>query len=417
MGIVVSCFAIMACSSAQADMLDSASEALAKLPFIPIPEVATDPNSGTTVGFLPVALFSSPNGDIQHVLASDLNYNRVLGVGGEFRLFNYPSADSEWYVVAGGSHDIAREVDLDYATGLSRSGLLSWEGRFYFARDPSRRFFGIGNHSDFHDESNYTLEQVRADALLGFNVTRKLQITLEGRPRRIRIQRGAFNSVPFTGDRFPTLEGLDGGTDALARLIASYDTRDSTQMPTKGGLAEVFAGGADRHLASSVSYATFGLDARAYLPIARRLTLASHLRLQYVTSSGEPPFWILGELGGEATDESSAFGFPLGRGETWRGGGSGRFVDRNLLAAAIELRIRLFEVSIASARVTIEPAPFVDLGRVFAHIGDNPVRVDDLHPAGGIGFRALVAPFVVGYVDVGYGPNGAEFFSGINYPF
>jgi hypothetical protein len=166
-----------------------------------------------------------------------------------------------------------------------------------------------------------------------------------------------------------------------------------------------------------VSYATFGLDARVYVPVARRLTLASHFRLQYVTSSGAPPFWILGELGGEATDESSAFGFPLGKGETWRGGGTGRFVDRNLILTAIELRIRLFEVSIANARVTVEPAPFVDLGRVFAHIGDNPLRVSELHPAGGIGFRALVAPFVVAYVDIGYGPNGAEFFSGINYPF
>jgi hypothetical protein len=126
---------------------------------------------------------------------------------------------------------------------------------------------------------------------------------------------------------------------------------------------------------------------------------------------------MLSELGGVTTDETSAFGMPLGRGETWRGGGLGRYVDRNLFATTLELRIRLFELTIAGARVTLEPAPFVDLGRVFARISDNPLRIDDLHPAGGIGFRALVRPFVVGYVDVGFGALGAEVFSGINYPF
>ncbi len=401
----------------RAELLADANAALEKLPFVPIPEVATDPNSGTTAGFLPVVMFPDASGDVRHILAPDVTYNDVLGAGGEFRLFNYPSADSKWYVVAGGAQTIYREVDLEYATGLSRQSLLSFEGRFYFARDPSRRFFGIGNHASHDDQSNYTLEQVRGEALLGFNLTPKIQLALAGRPRRIRIRRGAFTDVPFTGDRFPALEGLEGGTDALTRFIASYDVRDSIQLPTTGGLVAVFVGGADRRLGSSVSYATFGADARHYLPLASRLTLATHAHLHYVTGAGRLPFWTLGELGGQTTDESSAFGLPLGSGATWRGGGAGRFVDRNVLALNVELRIRLFEIAIAGARVTIEPAPFVDLGRVFGRLGENPLRVDDLHPAGGIGFRALVAPFVVGYVDVGYGPNGAEFFSGINYPF
>jgi outer membrane protein assembly factor BamA len=415
--VVAGCWTVLLCSTAQADIIDRASALLAKLPFIPIPEIATDPNSGTSVGLLPVVLFPNAAGDVEHLLAPDLNYNDVLGVGGEFRLFNYPSANTEWYVVAGGSQNIAREVDLDYATGLTRQDLISFEGRFYFARDPSLRFFGLGNDSAFGNESNYTLEQVRGEGLLGVNATPQLQLALDVRPRRVRILRGAFTSVPFTGDQFPALEGLDGGTDGLARLIGSYDTRDSPQMPTKGAMVALFGGGADRHLASSVSYGTFGLDLRGYLPIAPRVTLAGHVRLQYVTASGELPFWTLSELGGEATDENSALGIPLGRGETWRGAGVGRYVDRNMFATMLELRIRVMEVAIAGARITLEPAPFVDLGRVFAHLGDNPVDVAELHPAGGIGFRALVPPFVVGYVDVGFGPRGAEFFSGINYPF
>ena len=43
--------------------------------------------------------------------------------------------------------------------------------------------------------------------------------------------------------------------------------------------------------------------------------------------------------------------------------------------------------------------------------------VTDLHPVGGAGFRAIAEPFVVGYVDLGFGGEGAAVFSGINYPF
>ena len=60
-------------------------------------------------------------------------------------------------------------------------------------------------------------------------------------------------------------------------------------------------------------------------------------------------------------------------------------------------------------------APFVDVGRVFSQSGTLPVS--DLHKIAGVGFRGVAPPFVVGYVDVGYGSEGAAVFSGIGYPF
>jgi hypothetical protein len=52
---------------------------------------------------------------------------------------------------------------------------------------------------------------------------------------------------------------------------------------------------------------------------------------------------------------------------------------------------------------------------VFHDIGDNPLK--SLQTTGGIGFRAVASPFIVGYVDIGYGSEGAAVFSGIRYPF
>ena len=48
-------------------------------------------------------------------------------------------------------------------------------------------------------------------------------------------------------------------------------------------------------------------------------------------------------------------------------------------------------------------------------LGDPPFN--DLHYVGGLGFRFLVRPQVVAFVDVGYGAEGQAVFTGIDYPF
>src|SRR3954454_20186269 len=50
-------------------------------PFIPVPEVGTDPNGGTTVGVLPVFLFVDEHQQVNRIVNGDLTYNTNLGVG------------------------------------------------------------------------------------------------------------------------------------------------------------------------------------------------------------------------------------------------------------------------------------------------------------------------------------------------
>jgi hypothetical protein len=68
-----------------------------------------------------------------------------------------------------------------------------------------------------------------------------------------------------------------------------------------------------------------------------------------------------------------------------------------------------------STYVDFEVAPFVDLGRVFARSSTFPLQ--QLHHVFGVGFRGIARPFVVGYVDIGYGSDGVAAFTGLNYPF
>jgi hypothetical protein len=376
--------------------------------LIPLPIVVTDPNAGTTFGLMPVFLFNDSNHHIRDILAPDVNDSTILGTGATFRYLSYPSADTQWYAIAAISQTIARRVDLRYSTGRSRQEWWSLEGRFFFERDPTERFFGLGNDSRQGTETNYSTEQVYGDAKLGLNLSSEFQIALEEKPRFVRIDNGALTkTLPFIGAVFPTLKGLNGGSELMNRLIVSYDTRDSVDIPTTGGLARVFAGVVDRSLGSSVSYTQFGGELRRYIPIGSRVILAGHLYAQYTPAGSETPFWAMSRLGGEESLLASQ--------QTLRGFGVGRFVDNNLTVGNLEVRTRVFDATIFDTHGILEIAPFGEAGRVFHRPSQNPL--DDLHPVGGLGIRAIADPFVVGFVDFGVGGEGAAVFTGIDYPF
>ena len=375
--------------------------------LFPVPEVATDPNGGVTYGVLFATLFKGQNGDIRYIFAPDINNNTDLGAGGAVRFFSYPSEDTQWYAIAGAQQNIARNVDLSYTTGRTHEKWWSFDGRIFFERDPTERFYGIGNDSSEGNQTNYTTEQVYVRALFGWNITRNLQLAGLIRPRYVRIQQGAFTNIPQIFTLFPNVKGINGGTEIYNEVRLTYDTRDSIDIPRSGGFAIAYYGIADRRFMSSVSYNRFGGSLHRYYTIGKRVTLAGHVYIQYMPAGAETPFWSMGRLGGE---ESLLYDQ-----QTLRGYGAGRFVDNNLAVFNFEVRTRVYEADIFGNHGIAEIAPFFEAGRVWHGMSANPAS--DLHPVGGIGFRAVVQPFVVGYVDVGKGGEGTAVFSGINYPF
>jgi hypothetical protein len=376
-------------------------------PFIPIPIVATDPNAGTTSGLMPVFLYHDRSGYVRKILAPSINYNTTMGLGLTFRYLAYPSDDTQWWVIGGFQEKINRWVDLYYSTGREHTRWWSLNAHFYWERDPTARFYGLGNDSEENDQTNYTLEELYFQALLGLNLTPDLQLALITQPNYVRIARGAFDSLPYTGTLFPTLKGLDGGSEFTNMLQLVYDTRDSLDIPTRGGRVVLYGALADRALGSSFSYTRFGGDVRHYVPLTPRLILAMHAFLGYTPAGNEMPFWALSSLGGEANQ--LPFAQPL------RGYGEDRFVDNNMTDFNLELRWRVYDVRLFKTEGIVELAPFVEAGKVFHDISVDPFN--QLHPVGGMGFRAVIPPYVVGYVDIGYGGDGGAVFTGINYPF
>ncbi len=375
--------------------------------LFPVPEVATDPNSGVTYGMLFAFLFKDKHDNIDYILAPDINNNTVLGPGGNFRLFGYPSEDTQWYVQTGASQHIARDVDLSYQTGRTLQKWWSLNVRFLYEQDPTNRFFGLGNQTAERNQTNYTDEQVFLQVLLGWNITRHLQLGFFTRPQYMRIKQGAFTTLPSIFELFPKVKGINGGSEFYNEARLTYDTRDSVDIPRKGTLAVLFNGVADRALLSTSSFDRFGGDLHEYIPISKRFTFAGHVYLQYTPAGQETPFWAMPRLGGE---ESLLYDQ-----ETLRGYGVGRFTDNNIANANFELRSRILEATVLGNHGILELAPFFDTGRVWNGMSTSPF--EDLHSVAGMGFRAIAEPFVVGYLDIGYGGEGSAIFAGLNYPF
>jgi hypothetical protein len=379
----------------------------ATAPFIPIPEIDVDPQSGVTLGVIAAFLDVNDRGEIERITAPDVFHSQYFGWGAGISMYGYPSQDSQWLVVGGFKQRVEREFDARYLAGQTRTTPLSWSVETLYNVSGTARFFGIGNETPDNGESTYVNDQAALAASIGYNFTQAAQLAYGARWRHVDVLPGVLSGIPSIETLYPNVNGI-GNEHALEQtLTLTYDTRDSALIPRSGVRYLLYGGFASRSLGSSVAYSFFGAEARCYLPLGEHVTLVLHAAARYMPSAAEAPFWALSSLGGDRS-------VPNGR-EPLRSDGANRYVDENLIATGAELRTRVAGFQAFGTRVSLELAPFIDAGKVFS---DGPGNaLSDMHTAVGVGVRGVASPHVVGYVDVGYGRGKAVVFSGINYPF
>jgi len=376
-------------------------------PFIPVPEIDVSPVGGATLGLIPVWLTVDEHNEIRRIIAPDIIHSQYFGWGARGRIFAYPSNDSQWTIVGGGKQQVEREFDAMYVSGLSRSDALTWSLHTNFDRSGTPRFYGLGNQAPLAAQTNYVDNQGHLEATAGWNITQRWQVSYRLRIGFVQIGAAVLPSLPSIETRFPQLPGLDREEELQQRFVLTYDTLDSITIPRNGEQMTALAGYSNSGIWGSVSYSFIGAEARVYRPLEPWLTLAAHAALRYMPSNERAPFWALSSIGGDRSE--------LGERQPLRAFGNDRFIDRDSFAAGVELRTRVAEFKVFATNLSIELAPFVDLGKVFDRDTENPLV--HLHKAGGLGVRAVASPFIVGYVDVGFGPEGPAVFTGINYPF
>jgi hypothetical protein len=375
-------------------------------PFIPVPLIGVDPDSGTTLGLIPTWVHTDENQEINRIIAPDVLYNPYFGFGVHGRVYGYSSKDEQWSVVTGIKERVEREFDAEYQRGRLRDERWSFNTSLIFDRSGVPRFYGVGNETPQSAQTNYTNQQERAQVQVGLNVDHAWQLLYTARLQVVDVLPGTLNKIASIETRFADVLGTN--KQFLNRLSINYDSRDDLTVPSRGMLLVAYAGLASRDgLLNDSMYSEVGGDGRGFWPIAPDTILAGHMALRYLPTSHEVPFWALSGIGGGES--------VIGGEQPLRGWGAGRFYDRDSFSSSVELRRKVHTFDTTSTSIDLEVTPFIDVGRVFARSSTLPF--DQLHKVVGVGFRGIARPFVVGYVDIGYGSEGVAAFTGLNYPF
>ena len=404
----------------------AAPSARAGRSFIPIPEIITDPNEGNTFGLLGVVLFTDDNDEIKYMFAPDIQYNETKGVYPTLRFFGYPTAERRYSIVAGKS--TTRDEDYE---GEFRDSF--WDGRAFveafgiYEADSTERFYGFGNDdeddvvvrgktplqrkrslcrqtADEECESNYTGVNAGGWIKPAFYVLPHVHLSYRMRIRQMEIEEGQVDSIPGIDRLHPVTRtrGLETAVYWAHQFAVTYDSRDATDIPTRGALALAYVEGADQRLGSETSFVKFGLEWRDFIPFRESSNpiLALRALADWISGDRDTPFWEQSSLGGR---------------RTLRAYGGDRFIDFNRSLLQAELRTRVWQRRMFGVNAEFSIDPFVEAGQVFRHLSDAPLS--DPHWAYGVGFRGVVRPQIVGFVDVGAGSEGLAVFTGVNYPF
>ena len=374
----------------------------AKVVTIPLPVIASSPNEGITAGGLTAFLIHNKRDEINTLLAPQVNHNTNFGFTTSLYGAFYPNSDQNWEINLSKS----TKVNEDYEVKLRDNSLLGKKlelNAFLFNfTDGSARFFGFEARTKRQRETNYADREFGTNISVGYDIGHHLQLVVGERFRKVHIDEGAVENIPFIRSRFNARQvpGINGFTAHAQRLSIVYSTLNNRDTPTYGGFARITFEPSFRDLGSSENYRHYEVEAKGFIPLdnARYISV---FRFMYNQTLGDRvPFLEQSILGGETT---------------LRGYGRNRFIDNTFLLCNIEERIRLFRWKIFDVTADWELAPFIDLGAVMESIDKAKAANFEFNP--GIGFRAVVRPNIVGRVDIGIGKDGPALFVGLGYPF
>ena len=209
-------------------------------------------------------------GRVRTIVAPSVTWNEIRGVTGTFRYFLYASAFERLELIASYSEKIDRELKVQYKNLDVFGGRFHTDLQFLHERVSSIRFFGIGPSSKQADESNMTLETTGGYAIFGVNMTPTMRLSLGETLQRFEVDRGGVPGLPFTGDLFPDLPGVEGATIHAQRVALIHDSRDSLTTPTQGLYVSVFAEASTELLGSDADYIKAGAEGRFLKPFLDR---------------------------------------------------------------------------------------------------------------------------------------------------
>jgi outer membrane protein assembly factor BamA len=375
--------------------------ARADVQYFPIPSVSTSKNDGNDAGLIVPILITDPDGELKYIVAPMIVRNSIVGTRGAVNVFRYEPGGREIRFTGSFTEQIERKVVFSYTDPAFSQGRYSLNFGASFFKDATARFYGLGVATAESEQTNYTAREARVNWRFGVYANEVTQIAVGQRFRDVRLQKGGTD-LPFTVDRFPTVDGVQGESLILGhRATFYYDTRNNLVSPTDGMAVTAYAE-VNQNLRNGDHpvYSRYAMEVKKLFPSeSKRAILVLRADLQ-ATMGTQVPFFEQSSLGGQ---------------NNLRGFGVDRFIDKHLVALSIEERIHVARTRVAGVTADFEIAPFLDTGQVFNKFQD--VTFKDYRMTPGIGFRGIVKPNVVGRVDYGYSREGGAIYAGLDFPY
>ncbi|RPI28004.1 MAG: hypothetical protein EHM61_06565 [Acidobacteria bacterium] len=256
---------------------------------------------------------------------------------------------------------------------------------------PQEDFFGIGPASRPQNRTDYTLEDMSWDGVVGWQLNRWVGAGVRVGYLQVNVDPGTDDRFPNTHDRFSdvTAPGLLRQPDFLdVSAAVMIDYRDRPGNPHRGGMVGVYLSRFDERSGSTYEFNRLAVDIRQFIPLGseqRRIALQVFGSADGEDAGAQVPFYLMQTLGGS---------------EALRGFREFRFRDKRLLFLSGEYRW--------DASPAIELALFYDTGKVFGERAD--FDFDHLEKSWGVGVRLKTPRALVMRIDVGRSREGTRFF-------
>jgi len=260
-------------------------------------------------------------------------------------------------------------------------------------------FFGFGPFTTKSRQTNFVSGLWWVKGRIAYEFLPDFHLQLEEKMLRLRMKPRAISRLADTRTFFAGNSQVADFNQLNHRLSFIWDTRDDEIFTKEGHYLESYFLASHQIMKANRIFDGFGLHAKKVFTLRDRFTTVAFLRIEQLFGD-QIPFYLQSTLGG---------------GNDLRAFVDRRFVGRGRVLLDLEERIRIIRLTIFGAAIEFSVDPFFSVGQVFDRWGE--VRFSNLQPVGGIGFRGLAPPSVVGRVDMGFGKEGFEIFTTLDYPF
>lgn len=303
-----------------------------------------------------------------------------------------------------------RNVSFDYENLTLANSLIGFDIDLRSLNEPRERFIGIGPSTEVVDGTAYRRNWINGIVDLYVLPTQFVRVGVGVGYDNYDVGTSfeeitEIEGVPFLQESplADGLIGLNGGTSVSLRGTIIYDHRDQEFASSKGFYSKLTV---SRNNLSNVSeeesvsdFTALDVDVRQYFSGASQKLVVLLRGALSLKSESQIPFDLLSNVGGL---------------NSIRAYDAGRFRGQHSAFGRAEVRFTLGTIPVLGYPMSIEIAPFVDIGQVF---GDGAAFGDELNVDPGFSFRMINKPNVGLVFSYAVGTDGGYLSGGIGLPF